>query len=136
MDIEGLGIAIVESLLKEGHIKSAADLYFLNASDIAAMEKMGEKSAGNLLAALEKSKGNQLSRLLFAFGIRHVGQKAAKVLAEHFITLDNLRKASLEELISVRDVGEKTALSLKTWLDNPQKMCIRDSSGKKAFLKK
>ncbi len=120
MDIEGLGIAIVENLLKEGHIKSAADLYFLNASDIAAMEKMGEKSAGNLLAALEKSKGNQLSRLLFAFGIRHVGQKAAKVLAEHFITLDNLRKASLEELISVRDVGEKTALSLKTWLDNPQ----------------
>lgn len=120
MDIEGLGIAIVEALLEKGHIKSAADLYYLKAEDIAAMEKMGDKSAENLLAALEKSKGNQLSRLLFAFGIRNVGQKAAKVIAERYENIDALLNATAEELTNIRDIGPVIAESLKNWLDNPQ----------------
>ncbi len=120
MDIEGLGIAIVEALLAQGHIRSAADLYYLKAEDIAAMEKMGEKSAANLLAALEKSKQNQLSRLLFAFGIRHVGQKVAKTIAERYGSLDAIIGASTEELTEIRDVGEAIAASLRSWLDNEQ----------------
>lgn len=120
MDIEGLGIAIVEALLEKGHIKSAADLYYLKAEDIAAMEKMGEKSAENLLAALEKSKGNHLSRLLFAFGIRNVGQKAAKIIAEKYGNINALMAATEEELTDIRDIGPVIAKSLKGWLDNPQ----------------
>lgn len=120
MDIEGLGIAIVEALLEKGHIKSAADLYYLKAEDIAAMDKMGEKSAENLLAALEKSKSNQLSRLLFAFGIRNVGQKAAKIIAEKYGNIDSLMEATEEELTDIRDIGPVIAESLKNWLDNPQ----------------
>ena len=122
MDIEGLGISIVENLMKSGFIKSAADLYYLSAQDIASMEKMGEKSAENLLAALEKSKSNQLSRLLFAFGIRHVGQKASKVLAEHFGSLDAILEASPLEMMAIRDIGDATAESLRSWLDNPQNL--------------
>lgn len=120
MDIEGLGIAIVEALLEKGHIKSAADLYYLKAEDIAAMDKMGEKSAENLLTALEKSKSNQLSRLLFAFGIRNVGQKAAKIIAEKYGNIDTLVQATAEELTDIRDIGPVIAESLKNWLDNPQ----------------
>jgi len=122
MDIEGLGISIVENLMASGFIKSAADLYYLSAQDIASMEKMGEKSADNLLNALEKSKGNPLSRLLFAFGIRHVGQKAAKVLAEHFGSMDALLEASPLEMMAIRDIGDATADSLRSWLDNPQNL--------------
>ncbi len=120
MDIDGLGISIVENLLISGLIHSAADLYYLQAQDIAALEKMGEKSAGNLLNALEKSKQNQLSRLLFAFGIRHVGQKAAKILAAHFGSLEAIDAASPEQMTEIRDIGETTAQSLRSWLDNPQ----------------
>ena len=120
MDIDGLGIAIVENLLALGHIHSAADLYYLKAEDIAAMDKMGEKSTANLLAALEKSKSNQLSRLLFAFGIRHVGQKAAKVIAERYGSLDAIQAATVEDLTQIRDVGDAIAQSLRSWLDNEQ----------------
>ncbi|MEA4921328.1 MAG: NAD-dependent DNA ligase LigA [Clostridiaceae bacterium] len=120
MDVDGLGTAIVEKLLEEGHIKSAADLYFLDLKDIASMEKMGEKSASNLIAAVEKSKANQLSRLLYAFGIRHVGQKAAKVIAQRFVTLDEIQAATVEQLTAVRDIGEATANSLVNWFENPQ----------------
>jgi len=122
MDIDGLGISIVENLMASGFIKSAADLYYLSAQDIASMEKMGEKSAENLLNALEKSKSNQLSRLLFAFGIRHVGQKAAKVLAEHFGSMDAILEASPLEMMAIRDIGDATAESLRSWLDNPQNL--------------
>lgn len=116
MDIEGLGPAVVENLLSGATIASPADLYVLRSEEIEKLERMGEKSAQNLLASIEKSKGQPLSRLLFAFGVRHVGQKAAKVLARQFGTLEALSEASVEALTAVRDIGETTARSLYEWL--------------------
>jgi DNA ligase (NAD+) len=120
MDIEGLGPAVVESLVDAGYVKTAADLYALDGDRVAGLERMGKKSASNLLASIERSKGNDLSRLLFAFGIRQVGQKAAKVLAGRFGTLDALRAATVEELTQVEDVGEITARNVVDWLADPQ----------------
>lgn len=105
MDIDGLGPSIVEQLLDRGHIETAADLYYLNAEDVAAMDKMGERSAKKLLDNLEKSKSNPLWRLINAFGIRHIGEKAAKVLAKRYKTLDALRNADAEELSRINDIG-------------------------------
>ena len=98
MDIEGLGIAVVENLVGAGLVKTPGDLYFLKEEDVAGLDRMGKKSAQNLLAAIEKSKGQDLSRLIYAFGIRQVGQKAGKILAARFRTLEALENASLEEL--------------------------------------
>lgn len=120
MDIEGLGPAVVESLVNAGFVKTAADLYALEAQSVASLERMGKKSAENLIAAIERSKENDLSRLLFAFGIRQVGQKAAKVLAARFGTLEALCSATVEELTAVDDVGEITAHNIVEWLSNPQ----------------
>ena len=120
MDIEGLGPAVVESLVHAGLVKTPADLYRLREAQIAGLDRMGKKSAQNLLAALEKSKRNDLSRLLFAFGIRQVGQKAAKVLSARFGTLDKLAGASMEELTAIDDIGEITARNLVEWFASPQ----------------
>ena len=120
MDIEGLGPAIVHSLLRNGLIRSQADLYFLKKEDVAALEGMGDKSAENLLSQLEKSKENPLERVLYAFGIRHVGQKTAQVLARHFPTMEKLEAATVEELTAVRDIGGKTAISLHQWIHSQQ----------------
>lgn len=120
MDIEGLGPAVLEGLIKAQLVKTPADLYRLEEDQIAALERMGEKSAQNLLAALERSKSNDLSKLLFAFGIRQVGQKAAKVLCRHFGSLDRLAQASLEELTAIDDIGEITARNLTEWFAAPQ----------------
>ena len=120
MDIEGLGPAVVEALVNAGLVKAPGDLYHLQAEKVAQLERMGKKSAENLLAAIERSKENDLSRLLFAFGIRQVGQKAAKVLAVRFGNLDALRAATVEELTAVDDIGEITARSLVDWLHSPQ----------------
>lgn len=120
MDIEGLGEAVVESLVNAQLIRTPGDLYFLRLPDVAALERMGKKSAENLLQAIENSKQQDLSRLLFAFGIRQVGQKAGKVLAQRFGTLEALEQATLEELTAVPDVGEITAKSLLDWLASQQ----------------
>ena len=120
MDIEGLGPAVVEGLLKAGLVKGAGDLYRLELDAVAALERMGKKSAENLLSAIERSKQNDLSRLLFAFGIRQVGQKAAKVLAMCFGSLDKLMSATEEELTAVPDIGGITARSLLEWFQNAQ----------------
>lgn len=120
MDIEGLGEAVVEALVNAQLIRTPGDLYFLRLPDVAALERMGKKSAENLLQAIENSKGQDLSRLLFAFGIRQVGQKAGKVLAQRFGTLEALEGATLEELTAVPDVGEITARSLLDWLSSQQ----------------
>lgn len=120
MDIDGLGIAVVENLVKSGLIKTPSDLYFLKQDDIAQLDRMGKKSAEKLQAAIERSKGQELSRLIFAFGIRQVGQKTAKILANRFRTLDGLRNATLEELTETDDIGEITAHSLMEWMRNPQ----------------
>lgn len=120
MDIEGLGPAVVEALVNAGLVKGPGDLYSLDAQSVAGLERMGKKSAENLIAAVEKSKGNDLSRLLFAFGIRQVGQKAGKVLSARFGSLDALMAAGEEELTNVPDIGAITAHSIVTWFQSPQ----------------
>lgn len=120
MDIEGLGISVSEALINKGLIRTPADLYYLEPQSVAEIERMGKKSAENLIAAIEKSKSSGLARLLFAFGIRQVGQKAAKVLASHYENLDELCAASEEELTLIADIGPITAKSLVEWLQNPQ----------------
>ena len=120
MDIEGLGPAVVEGLVHAGLVKGPGDLYHLNVESAAELERMGKKSAENLLAAVERSKKNDLSKLLFAFGIRQVGQKAAKILAIRFRTLDALMEATEEELTAVPDIGGITAQNLIGWLQSPQ----------------
>ena len=120
MDIEGLGIAVVENLVKAGLVKTPGDLYFLHEEDVAELERMGKKSAQNLMAAIEKSKSQDLSRLLFAFGIRQVGQKAGKILARRFGSLDKLQAATVEELTGVDDIGAITAQSIVDWFASPQ----------------
>ena len=120
MDIEGLGIAVMENLVGAGLVRTPGDLYFLKLEDVAKLDRMGKRSAQNLLDALERSKGQDLSRLIYAFGIRQVGQKAGKLLAARFRTLDALQSATLEELTAVDDIGEITARSVLDWMASPQ----------------
>ena len=120
MDIEGLGPAVVEALVNAGMVKTPADLYRLDRDQVAKLDRMGKKSADNLLAAIEKSKGNDLSKLLFAFGIRQVGQKAGKILAARFGCSDALAQATEEELTDIDDIGGITAKYLTEWFAAPQ----------------
>ncbi len=120
MDIDGLGISLCQSLIEAGLVHSPAELYALEPQSVAALDHMGKKSAENLMAAIEKSKDAGMARLLCAFGIRQVGQKAAKVLAMHFGTLDKLMAATEEALMAIPDVGPTTAAYLRAWFDNPQ----------------
>ena len=120
MDIDGLGISLCQSLIEAGLVHSPAELYALEPQSVAALDHMGKKSAENLMAAIEKSKDAGMARLLCAFGIRQVGQKAARVLAMHFGTLDKLMAATEEELMAIPDVGPTTAAYLRAWFDNPQ----------------
>ena len=109
MDIEGLGPAVVQQLVDSGLVRNAADLYSLHAADVAKLDRMGEKSAENLIRAIEDSKANDLAKLLYGLGIRQVGAKAAQVLSAHFGSLDALAAATEEELTAVGDVGPITA---------------------------
>lgn len=120
MDIEGLGISVCESLINNGLVSSAADLYYLEQDKIAELERMGDKSAANLIAAIERSKSAGLARLLCAFGIRQVGQKAAKVLAGSFDNLDALIVADAEQLTAIPDIGGITAGFIIEWFSLPQ----------------
>lgn len=120
MDIEGLGISVCESLINSGLVSSAADLYYLEQDKIAELERMGDKSAANLIAAIERSKSTGLARLLCAFGIRQVGQKAAKVLAGSFEDLDALIAADAEQLTAIPDIGGITAGFITEWFSLPQ----------------
>ena len=120
MDIEGLGISVCESLINAGLVKTPADLYYLRAEDIAALDRLGDKSAAKLLSAIEKSKEAGLARLLCAFGIRQVGQKAGKVLASHYADLDALMAANSDELTQVPDIGGITAGFIVEWFKKPQ----------------
>ena len=122
MDIEHLGPAVVEALVGAGLVKGPGDLYHLKVEDVQQLERMGKKSAENLIAAIEKSKSAGLGRLLFAFGIRQVGQKAGKVLSAHFGTLDALMAADAETLTAIPDIGAITAQSLLDWFQNPQSL--------------
>ena len=120
MDIEGLGIAVVRALLEEKLITSAGDLYYLDPQAVAAIPRMGKKSAENLIAAIDKSKAQDLARLIFAFGISQVGESAARQLALRFGTLEALENAELEALIEVPDIGAVTAQSIIEWFLEPQ----------------
>lgn len=119
MDIDGLGSAIVEQLTGEGLVETPADLYHLTVEQLEPLDRMGAQSAKNLVASIAKSKENDLWRLLFALGIRQVGAKAAKVLAQRFGTLESIQRASLEELTAVPDIGGITAGNIKSWFERP-----------------
>ena len=112
MDIEGLGDAVLETLLNKGLISKIADIYRIDYDKIAQLEGMGKKSADNMRNAVEKSKQNDLSKLIFAFGIRHIGQKASKLLSDYFLTLDNIISASKEEILNIEGFGEIMADSV------------------------
>lgn len=120
MDIEGLGISVCESLINSGLVQNFADLYYLEAQSVSMLDRMGEKSAQNLIASIEKSKEAGLARLLCAFGIRQVGQKAAKTLAMHFPDLDAVMAAGSEELTAIPDIGSITAGFITEWFSLEQ----------------
>jgi DNA ligase (NAD+) len=120
MDIEGLGDKYIEQLLRLGLVKDISDIYYLSRSDFMRFDRMGEKLADNLLNAIEKSKHRKLSRFIHALGIRHVGEHTAKLLASAFGTMENLEKASEEELLSIREVGPQVAQSIVSFFRNPR----------------
>lgn len=124
MDIEGLGEKVVEQLLGLGLVHTVADLYRLTRSDFMQFDRMGDKLASNLLAALESSKACELSRFIFALGIRHVGERTAKSLAQAFGSLENLELATVDELVSVRDIGAKVAQSIVTFFNTPDNRAV------------
>ena len=119
MNIDGCGPSVINALLDAGLVHDAADLYSLRKEDLLKLERMGEKSADNLLAALAESKKNELDKLLFALGIRHVGAKVARILATEFGSMEKLQQAQPEELAQIRDIGDKIAESAVTWLNVP-----------------
>lgn len=120
MDIEGFGTAIVEGLIALGKLKSPEDIYYLSLEDVKGLWKSGDTAARKLLAAIEESKQRDLGRLIFALGIRQVGAKAGKALAQAFGSLDALMEASLEELLAQPDIGLITAQSIQEWFSMPQ----------------
>lgn len=119
MNIDGCGPSVINALLDAGLVRDAADLYSLRKEDLLKLERMGEKSADNLLTALAESKKNELDKLLFALGIRHVGVKVARILATEFGSMEKLQQAQPEELAQIRDIGDKIAESAVTWLNVP-----------------
>jgi len=112
MDIEGLGDKLVEQLVDEEKVHDISDLYHLDRQTLAGMERMGDKSAENLINALEKSKHTSLARFLFALGIRQVGETTAKTLAQYYGNLESIMRASVDELVEVQDVGPVVAESI------------------------
>ena len=120
MDVEGMGGAIVEALIEKGLLKSPADMYYLNLDDLASLWKSGKTAAKKLLAAIEESKQQDVSRLIYALGIRQVGAKTGKVLASTFGSLDALMAATEEELTQVPDVGAVTAANIYGWFRQEQ----------------
>ncbi|KSU86857.1 MULTISPECIES: NAD-dependent DNA ligase LigA [Priestia] len=120
MNIDGLGEKVITQLFKEELIKDVADLYELTKEQLIELERMGEKSADNLLKAIEASKENSLERLLFGLGIRHVGAKAAKTLAQQFDTMDKLQKATYDELVTINEIGDKMADAIVTYFSQEE----------------
>ena len=119
MDIEGLGEKLIDQLVDGGHVKSAADIYHLSAADLAALERMADKSAANVVAAIDKSRETTLARFIYALGIRHVGEATARDLASHFGLLDPIMDASEEALLEVQDVGPVLAEAIHDFFAEP-----------------
>ena len=126
MNIEGCGPSVINQLIDSELVRDAADLYSLQKEDLLKLERMGEKSADNLLKAIEASKENELDKLLFGLGIRHVGAKVARILAEEFGTVKKLLAAEPEQLAAIRDIGDKIAESVVTWLSVPTNVDLLD----------
>lgn len=120
MDIEGLGPAVLEQLVDAGLVSDIVDLYTLDGDKVSALERIGEKSTENMLTAIENSKQNDLSRLIFAFGIRHIGSKAAKLMTERFSTMDEILKATAEDFESIDGFGKIMALSAAKFFSLPE----------------
>lgn len=120
MNIDGLGEKVVEQLLRENYIHDVSGLYELTIEQLVNLERMGQKSATNLVDAIAKSKENSLERLLFGLGIRHVGEKAAKILAQAFETMDALMLATIEQLTAIHEIGDKMAESVVAYFANEQ----------------
>ncbi len=120
MNIDGLGPRVLEQMFDKSLVKDVADLYFLTEEQLLTLDKIKEKSANNLLRAIHQSKGNSVERLIFGLGIRHVGAKAARILAEHFGDLRTLSKAKEEEIISLEAIGATIAESVVTYFDNQE----------------
>jgi DNA ligase (NAD+) len=119
MNIEGLGEKLVDQLVREGLLTDVASIYDLKAEHLVALERWGEKSASNLLEEITRSRQNDLPRLLFALGIRHVGEKAARTLALRFGSLDALAEATAQELQKVPEIGPNTAQAIVAWFSHP-----------------
>lgn len=120
MDIEGLGPANVELLLREGLINNIADIYYLKAEDLEKLDRMGKKSAKNLITAIEKSKQNSLDKLIFGLGIRHIGKKAGKLISEKFSDIDEISKADADSFASIDEIGLKMGESIVKYFKNTQ----------------
>jgi DNA ligase (NAD+) len=127
MRIEGLGDALAEQLVQKKMVRDVADLYRLKLEEVAALERMAEKSASNLLSQIEASKGRDLPQLVFALGVRHVGERTAAILARHFGSLDRLAEATVEELDAVHEIGLTVAESVRDWFDDEgnRELCRR-----------
>ena len=124
MDIDGLGKSIIEALVEKGYIKSAADIYYLTVDQVKTLWKNGDLAAEKLIQSIENSKNQDLSRLIYSFGIRHVGVKTGQMLSRQFGHLDRLMRATYEELIEVDDVGEITAKCIIEWFKQPQSISM------------
>jgi DNA ligase (NAD+) len=126
MDIEGLGEKIVALLLENHLIEDYGDLYQLTRDRVANLERMGAKSAENLIMAIEKSKQQSLARIIFALGIPFVGEGAARLLAQHFHSIDTLMKSSQEDIDAIEGIGETTAQSIINFFSNPANQQVLD----------
>jgi DNA ligase (NAD+) len=126
MDIEGLGWVLIETLVNSGMVKDVADIYKLTVKDIADLERKAEKSAKKLIDQIEASKDRGLQRLLYGIDIRHVGERYAKVLANHFRSIDKLAEASVEELIAIHEIGPIVAESVFEWFRDPSHRALVD----------
>ncbi|MFH1380673.1 MAG: helix-hairpin-helix domain-containing protein, partial [Candidatus Omnitrophota bacterium] len=122
MDIEGLGISLVEKLVDTGIVSGCADLYYLKLSDIKELERFAEKSAQNVIEAIDKSRKNELNRLIFGLGIRHVGQKAAWTLARKFGSIEKLAKENIESLTAINEIGPIMAKSIHDFFKNKKNL--------------
>ncbi len=134
MDIEGLGPSILSRLLDKGLIKDAADIYYLTYGDLIGLERMGDKSVNNLLNAIEESKTRGLDRFLFALGIPLVGARAAKLIAAHFGTIDNIMAADEEEFLKIDEIGEKIAQSIRNYFNEEQNIELIEKFKKAGVL--
>jgi DNA ligase (NAD+) len=139
MRIEGLGESLADQFVSSGRLRDAGDLYSLTLEDITSLERMGTKSASNLLGQIEASKQRDLSNLIYALGLRHVGDRTATTLARHFGSLEALSKATVEELDDVPEIGLTVAQSVRDWFDDEgnQALCSRlEAAGVRTRIEK